>query len=121
MLDMGFADDIEAILDASPDDRQTVLFSATMPPRIDRIAKRHLTDPVRIEIARDGTGSAGCPAGAPDRLRRPRAHKAAALGRILDVESPTAAIVFCRTRHEVDQLTETLNGRGYRAEVCTAA
>jgi ATP-dependent RNA helicase DeaD len=45
-----------------------------------------------------------------------RAHKPAALGRILDVESPAAAIVFCRTRAEVDQLTETLNGRGYRAE-----
>jgi ATP-dependent RNA helicase DeaD len=45
-----------------------------------------------------------------------RTHKAAALGRILDVESPTAAIVFCKTRGEVDELTETLNGRGYRAE-----
>ena len=46
----------------------------------------------------------------------PRAHKPAALGRVLDVEAPTAAIVFCRTRNEVDELTETLNGRGYRAE-----
>jgi ATP-dependent RNA helicase DeaD len=46
----------------------------------------------------------------------PRSHKPAALGRILDVESPAAAIVFCRTRNEVDQLAETLNGRGYRAE-----
>ena len=46
----------------------------------------------------------------------PRAHKLAALGRILDVESPTSALVFCRTRHEVDELTESLNGRGYRAE-----
>ena len=45
-----------------------------------------------------------------------RAHKPAALGRVLDVESPTAALVFCRTRAEVDQLAETLNGRGYRAE-----
>ena len=45
-----------------------------------------------------------------------RAHKPAALGRILDIEAPTAAIVFCRTRDEVDRLTETLNGRGYRAE-----
>jgi ATP-dependent RNA helicase DeaD len=45
-----------------------------------------------------------------------RAHKPAALGRVLDVESPAAAIVFCRTREEVDQLTETLNGRGHRAE-----
>ncbi len=46
----------------------------------------------------------------------PRAHKPAALGRVLDVEAPAAAIVFCRTRDEVDQLTEHLNGRGYRAE-----
>jgi len=45
-----------------------------------------------------------------------RAHKPAALGRVLDVEAPTAALVFCRTRAEVDQLSETLNGRGYRAE-----
>ena len=45
-----------------------------------------------------------------------RAHKAAALGRILDIEAPTAALVFCRTRTEVDMLTETMNGRGYRAE-----
>jgi ATP-dependent RNA helicase DeaD len=46
----------------------------------------------------------------------PRASKPAALGRVLDVEAPTAAIVFCRTRDEVDQLTDTLNARGYRAE-----
>ena len=46
----------------------------------------------------------------------PRGHKAAALGRVLDLEAPTATVVFCRTRDEVDQLTESLNGRGYRAE-----
>src|SRR5262249_33803623 len=46
----------------------------------------------------------------------PRGHKPAALGRVLDLEAPTAAFVFCRTRDEVDRLTETLNGRGYRAE-----
>ena len=116
MLDMGFAEDIEAILQATPDARQTVLFSATMPGRIDKLARRHLNDPVRIEIARATAG-----AGEPPLVRQcayvvPRAHKPATLGRILDVESPTAAIVFCRTRSDVDQLTETLNGRGYRAE-----
>ena len=116
MLDMGFADDIEAILEATPAERQTVLFSATMPPRIDAIARRHLRDPQRIQIGRGAIG-----AGAPPSVRQrayivARAHKPAALGRILDVEAPTAAIVFCRTRLEVDQLTETLNGRGYRAE-----
>src|SRR5688572_2935242 len=50
MLDMGFAEDIEAILDGTPTQRQTVLFSATMPPRIDAIARRYLRDPVRIEM-----------------------------------------------------------------------
>jgi ATP-dependent RNA helicase DeaD len=116
MLDMGFAEDIEAILEAAPADRQTVLFSATMPPRLGRIAERNLRDPVRIEIGREQAG--------PDQealVRQTayivaRANKPAALGRLLDVEAPTAALVFCRTRDEVDQLTDTLNGRGYRAE-----
>jgi ATP-dependent RNA helicase DeaD len=115
MLDMGFAEDIETILEGTPDDCQTLLFSATMPPRIDRIARQHLTDPVRIEIAR-ATTAGEAPLVRQSAYLVARAHKPAALGRILDVESPTAAIVFCRTRDEVDQLTETLNGRGYRAE-----
>jgi ATP-dependent RNA helicase DeaD len=116
MLDMGFAEDIESILQATPEDRQTVLFSATMPGRINGIAKRHLTDPVRIEIAKASADSATAPLVRQTAYIVSRAHKAAALGRILDVESPAAAIVFCRTRHEVDSLAETLNGRGYRAE-----
>jgi ATP-dependent RNA helicase DeaD len=116
MLDMGFADDIEAILSDTPGDRQTVLFSATMPPRINRIVGNHLNNPVRIQLG----GERHAPGEAP-KVRQsayivPRAHKPAALGRVLDLESPTAAIVFCRTRDEVDTLTETLNGRGYRAE-----
>jgi hypothetical protein len=88
MLDMGFAEDIEAILAETPEDRQTVLFSATMPPRIDGIARRHLRDPVRIQIGR-GPRAGELPAGAAERLRRARAHKPAALGRVLDVEAPT--------------------------------
>ncbi|HWL44088.1 MAG TPA: DEAD/DEAH box helicase [Ilumatobacter sp.] len=115
MLDMGFAEDLEAILDATPATRQTVLFSATMPPRIAAIARKYQRDPVRIEIGRSqeesGQGS----------IRQTvyyvqRAHKAMALGRILDIETPAATIVFCRTRYEVDDLTVTMNGRGYRAE-----
>jgi ATP-dependent RNA helicase DeaD len=116
MLDMGFAEDIEAILEATPQERQTVLFSATMPSRINGIARRRLRDAVRIRMA----GEQPAPGEAP-RVRQsayivPRAKKPAALGRVLDLEAPEAAIVFCRTRDEVDQLTETLNGRGYRAE-----
>ncbi len=115
MLDMGFAEDLESLLEAVPDARQTVLFSATMPPRLNGIVNRHLKEPERIEISRADVESAA------GRVRQtayivPRASKPAALGRILDVEQPTAALVFCRTRDEVDTLTETLNGRGYRAE-----
>jgi len=116
MLDMGFAEDIEAILQETPAERQTVLFSATMPPRIDGLARSHLNDPVRIQIGRETTAPGAAPLVRQSAYVVPRSHKPAALGRVLDVEAPTAAIVFCRTRDEVDQLTETLNGRGYRAE-----
>jgi ATP-dependent RNA helicase DeaD len=116
MLDMGFADDIEQILATTPGTRQTVLFSATMPPRIDAIIRRHLRDPVRISIERAPVDDGSVPLVRQVAYVVPRAHKAAALGRVLDVEAPDAALVFCRTRTEVDQLTETLNGRGYRAE-----
>ena len=116
MLDMGFAEDLEAILESTPKERQTVLFSATMPPRIDAIARRHQREPVRITIQRSTTESGTSPLVKQTAYMIPRHHKAAALGRILDIEAPEAAIVFCRTRGEVDQLTETLNGRGYRAE-----
>ncbi|MFN7149080.1 MAG: DEAD/DEAH box helicase [Microthrixaceae bacterium] len=116
MLDMGFAEDIEEILRSTPDERQTVLFSATMPSRINKLAKRYLTDPVRIEIQAEAPDPGDAPKVRQTAYIVPRAHKAAALGRLLDIEAPPAAIVFCRTRVEVDQLTETLNGRGYRAE-----
>jgi ATP-dependent RNA helicase DeaD len=116
MLDMGFAEDIEAILDRTPPGRQTVLFSATMPARIERLARRYLREPVRVQIGREPTAEGGLPRVRQSAYVVPRASKPAALGRLLDVESPTAAIVFCRTRDEVDSLTETLNGRGYRAE-----
>ena len=116
MLDMGFAEDIDTILASAPTERQTVMFSATMPKRIMRIAERHLTDPERIEIPREVV-----PAGEEPNITQTayivaRPYKSAALSRILDIEMPTAALVFCRTRAEVDNLTETLNARGYRAE-----
>ncbi|HET9257693.1 MAG TPA: DEAD/DEAH box helicase [Pseudonocardiaceae bacterium] len=116
MLDMGFAEDIEAILDGTPEDRQTVLFSATMPSRVDRIARRCLRDPVRIEMGREARAAGTGPLVRQSAYVVTRAQKSAALGRVLDVEAPSAAIVFCRTREEVDHLSETLNGRGYRTE-----
>jgi ATP-dependent RNA helicase DeaD len=116
MLDMGFAEDLEALLDATPETRQTALFSATMPPRILSIAQKHLRDPERITVAREKPAAGKLP-----RVRQvayvvARAHKPVALQRVLDIESPPSALVFCRTRLEVDTLVETLNAHGYRAE-----
>jgi len=116
MLDMGFAEDIEQILEATPPTRQTALFSATLPARILKIAERHLQKPERVTIAAEKVG-----AGALPRVRQVaylvrRDQKPAALDRILDMEHPRTAIVFCRTRLAVDTLVETLNAHGYRAE-----
>ncbi len=116
LIDMGFADDLTALLDATPEERQTALFSATLPPRIAELAEKYLRNPERIRIAREAVAAGEMPKVRQVAYVVPRAHKLAALGRVLDVESPTAALVFCRTRHEVDELTESLNGRGYRAE-----
>ncbi|MDR1990950.1 MAG: DEAD/DEAH box helicase [Acidobacteriaceae bacterium] len=115
MLDMGFAEDLEEILDAVPDERQTALFSATMSKRIEAIAERHLKDPHRVAIARETAAIGKVP-----RVRQlayvvGRAHKALALQRVLDMESPESVIVFCRTRIEVDDLVEKITAHGYRA------
>jgi ATP-dependent RNA helicase DeaD len=116
MLDMGFTDELEAILEQTPGGRQTTLFSATMPRRILDIAKRHMRDPVRVTIANEPTA-----AGETARVREiayivQRRNKPAALARVLDMEMPASTIVFCRTRIEVDELTETLGARGYSAD-----
>ena len=116
MLDMGFAADLEVLLNATPAQRQSAFFSATLPAPIAQLATRYLKEPVRISLG----GEPAAPGQIP-RVRHmaylvPHAHKPAALGRILDVESPTSALVFCRTRTDVETLTEIMNGRGYQAE-----
>jgi ATP-dependent RNA helicase DeaD len=116
MLDMGFAEDLESILEATPAERQTALFSATMPPRISAIAARHMRNPVRVEVESDTATPGTLPRVRQTAYIVPRAHKIPALGRVLDVEAPTLAIIFCRTRIEVDSLAETLSGRGYNTE-----
>ena len=116
MFDMGFADEIEAILGQTPADRQTVLFSATMPSRVDRMARRHLRDAVRVQVDRERLADGQAPLVRQHAYLVARAHKAAALARVLGVERPAATLVFCRTRGEVDELAELLNARGHRAE-----
>jgi len=116
MFDMGFAEDIELILGETPQNRQAALFSATMPPRIDVMVRRYLSDPVRVELGRKASASPESLLVRQTAYIAPRGYKPAALMRVLDLETPAAAVVFCRTRDEVDQVTETLNGRGFRAE-----
>jgi ATP-dependent RNA helicase DeaD len=113
MLDMGFIEDIEWILERVPAERQTALFSATMPSRIIALARRHLNDPERVAIQ---------PEHVTVELTRqayyevtPRA-KLDTLTRILDIENPNSAIIFCRTKREVDELTQKLQSLGYPAE-----
>jgi ATP-dependent RNA helicase DeaD len=116
MLDMGFAEDLEAIVAQTPGTRQTALFSATMPKRVHHLARAYLNAPVRIQLGDEATHADGASLVRQTAYVVARAHKPAALGRILDVEAPKATIVFCRTRIEVDELAETMNGRGHRAE-----
>jgi ATP-dependent RNA helicase DeaD len=117
MLDMGFAEDLDAILEATPAaTRQTALFSATIPARILSIAQRHLKNAARITVAGEKLAAGKLP-----RIRQiayivARAHKGAALERVLETENPASALVFCRTRLEVDTLVEMLNAHGHGAE-----
>lgn len=116
MLDMGFAEDLDAILEQTPATKQTALFSATMPSRIKSIAHRHLIDPVEITIAKEPVKAGSAPRVQQTAYVVTRPHRGATLGRVLDMAGPKSALVFCRTRVEVDEVTAMLNSRGHRAE-----
>ena len=116
MLDMGFAEDLDAILEAMPKVRQTALFSATMPARIKQISNRHLNNPARVAIEAQKPAAGSLPKVRQVVYSVTRSNKPMVLSRVLDVESPAAAIVFCRTRIEVENLCETLSAHGHRAE-----
>jgi ATP-dependent RNA helicase DeaD len=112
MLQMGFIDDIEWILEQAPATRQIALFSATVPPAIRRIAQRHLREPKEITI-RSKTSTA------PNIRQRfwlvSGMHKLDALTRILEVETFDAMLVFVRTKLETVELAERLEARGFEA------
>jgi ATP-dependent RNA helicase DeaD len=116
MLDMGFAEDIEAIVQETPATRQTALFAATFAPRIMSIAGRHLKQPKKVQIAVEKRAPGKMPQVRQVAFIVGKGQKIPALSRILDFESPKSAIVFCRTRLEVDELTDTLNAHGYGAQ-----
>ena len=116
MLDMGFAEDIETLLNATPDARQTMLFSATIPPRISAIAAKYLTNPVRISVAKLATPEGEAPQVRQTIYLVPGDFRTAALARVLEYDAPTSAIVFCRTRHESESVADALVQRGFRPE-----
>ncbi|WP_227396501.1 DEAD/DEAH box helicase [Jeotgalibacillus aurantiacus] len=113
MLNMGFIDDIESILKNLPETRQTLLFSATMPAPIRKIAERFMTEPETVKVkAKEMT---------VENIEQffVKAHereKFDVLSRLLNVQSPELAIVFGRTKRRVDELARALEIRGYMAE-----
>lgn len=113
MLNMGFIEDIEHILSNVPGERQTLLFSATMPDPIKAIAKRFMKQPEHIRIkAKEMT----VPNIQQFYLEVAERQKFDVLTRLLDLQSPELAIVFGRTKRRVDELSEALNVHGYSAE-----
>ena len=112
MLRMGFIDDVELVLEKSPAGRQVVLFSATMPPEIRRIAKKHLKDPAEITIKNTTSTVANT---------RQRywmvsgMQKLDALTRILEVEPFDGMIIFARTKVATEEIAERLEARGFAA------
>jgi len=113
MLNMGFIDDIESILKAAPKGRRTVLFSATMPHHIERLAKNYMTDYEVISVASEQISR--------DNIEQiyfevAQADKFEALFRIIDVEESFYGMVFCRTKVDADEIAHKLANRGCRAE-----
>lgn len=113
MLNMGFIEDIETILKAAPKERRTVLFSATMPPHIERLAKKYMSDYEVISVASEQISR--------DNIQQiyfevSNSDKFEALFRIIDVEESFYGIVFCRTKVDADDISHKLANRGCRAE-----
>ncbi|WP_396232346.1 DEAD/DEAH box helicase [Fredinandcohnia sp. QZ13] len=113
MLNMGFIEDIEAILKGVPEERQTLLFSATMPGPIQRIAERFMKDPKVVKVK---TKEMTVPNIQQYYLEVQEKKKFDVLTRLLDIQSPELAIIFGRTKRRVDELSEALTLRGYAAE-----
>ncbi len=113
MLNMGFKEELDSIISNTPDTRQSLLFSATMPREIENMAKRYLSDPMQIKIGKQNAGASTVEhvyymVHAKDRYM--------ALKRVTDLNPDIYGIVFCRTRHETKEVAEKLIGDGYNAD-----
>ncbi|GIQ68201.1 ATP-dependent helicase [Xylanibacillus composti] len=113
MLDMGFMDDITSILKLIPEERQTMLFSATMPPNIQKLAQQFLRNPEHVSVV---PKQVSAPLINQAYIEVQERQKFDALCRLVDMEAPELAIIFGRTKRRVDELSEALQKRGYSAE-----
>ena len=113
MLNMGFLEDIESIISRVPEERQTLLFSATMPDAIKRIGVKFMKEPEHVKIAAKELTTE-----LVDQyyIRVKENEKFDTMTRLMDVEQPELSIVFGRTKRRVDELTRGLKIRGFRAE-----
>ena len=113
MLNMGFLEDIEAIISRVPEERQTLLFSATMPDAIKRIGVQFMKDPEHVKIKAKELTNVNV-----DQyfIRVKEQEKFDTMTRLMDVDQPELSIVFGRTKRRVDELTRGLKLRGFRAE-----
>ncbi len=114
MLSMGFKDDLDAILDQTPAEKQTMLFSATMPAEIREIAGKYMHEPVTISVGKKNSGAENVQhefyvVHAKDRYQ--------ALKRVVDLYPRIYGIVFCRTRAETQEVADKLMSEGYNADV----
>lgn len=113
MLDMGFRDDIEYILKETPESRQTIMFSATMPEQIKKLMLKYQNDPITVDVTHHKLNA---PKIEQVYFDIPEKAKPEALARLIDLHDIKLALVFCNTKNQVDNLVETLKSRGYFAD-----
>lgn len=113
MLNMGFLEDMETILGEMPKERQTVMFSATMPKEIAEIARKFQKDPEMVKVVKK---ELTVPEVTQYYYEVKSRNKVEVMCRLLDMYSPKLSVVFCNTKNQVDELVQALQGRGYFAE-----
>ncbi len=113
MLNMGFLEDMETILSQLPEERQTVMFSATMPGAIAQIAKKFQKDPKIVKVVKK---ELTVPKVTQYYYEVKPKNKVEVMCRLLDMYAPKLSVVFCNTKKQVDELVQALQGRGYFAE-----
>ncbi|WP_315310254.1 DEAD/DEAH box helicase [Rothia dentocariosa] len=112
MLRMGFAEDVETILEGTPDAKQVALFSATMPNSIRKIAQQYLNDPTEVRVKTKTTTGANI---RQRYMQVMHSHKLDAMTRVLEVENYDGIIVFVRTKKETEEVADKLKARGFQA------